>query len=196
MATVRGIKLEQSMKLDFMDEVYALPGGDKVKDCIQCGTCSGSCPVADRMEHSPRQIFAMIRAGMREEVLSSNTVWICASCYTCPVRCPKEIKIADLFYSIKRIAIREGKAGKNKAAALSSSFARQVNKYGRNNEIRLLIDYFLRADFWGWIKQLPIGWKLLSKGRLPLLAKKIKGMRQVRTIIKKVHAMQNNGGPR
>lgn len=196
MATLKNIRLEKSMKLDFLDEVYALPGGNKVKDCIQCGTCSGSCPSSYWMEKTPRQIFSMIRSGMREEVLRSDTIWICSSCYTCTVRCPKEIKIADVFYAIKRIAMREGKVEKTKAAILSSSFANLVNKYGRNSEVRLLISYFLRADFWGWIKQLPIGWKLLSKGRLPLMPKKIKGMKQVRTIINKVKEIHSNGGGR
>lgn len=196
MATIKDIRLEEGMQLDFMNEVYALPGGDKVKDCIQCGTCSGSCPASFRMEQTPRQLFSMIRAGMRNEVLSSDTVWLCASCYTCPVRCPKEIKIADVFYAIKRIAIKEGKAKKHKAAALSDSFAKLVNKFGRNSEVRLLINYYLRADFWGWVKQLPIGWRLLSKGRLPLRAKKIKGLKQIKAISRKVEEMQRNGGAR
>lgn len=194
MATVREIQLEEGMRLDFLDEIYALPGGDKVKECIQCGTCSGSCPASYRMEHTPRQIFSMIRAGMREAVLTSDTVWLCASCYTCPVRCPKEIKIADVFYAIKRMAVREGKAGKHKAAALSTSFMSEVNARGRNSEVRLLIRYFLKADFWGWIKQLPIGWKLITHGRLPLKAQKIKGMKQVRSIIRSVRTDQNGGG--
>lgn len=196
MATSKEIKLEERMTLDFMDEVYSLPGGDKVKDCIQCGTCSGSCPASYQMEKTPRQLFAMIRAGMREEVLRSDTVWMCASCYTCPVRCPKEIKIADLFYAIKRIAMREGKARNSKAAKLSSSFAALVNKYGRNSELWLLVRYFLRADLFGWVKQMPIGWNLLRKGRLPIMPHKIKGIKQLRQIIKKAGQVQGNGGGR
>lgn len=196
MATLKDIRLEEKMSLDFMDEVYALPGGDKVKDCIQCGTCSGSCPASFKMEKTPRQIFSMIRAGMRDEVLSSDTMWLCASCYTCPVRCPKEIKIADVFYAIKRIAIREGKARKNKAAVLSGSFAKLVNKYGRNSEVRLLASYYLKADLFGWVSKVPIAMKLFFKGRLPLRVKKIKGIKQVRGIIKTLEKMQGNGGPK
>jgi heterodisulfide reductase subunit C len=195
-ATLKDIRLEEKMSLDFMDEVYALPGGDKVKDCIQCGTCSGSCPASFKMEKTPRQIFSMIRAGMRDEVLSSDTMWLCASCYTCPVRCPKEIKIADVFYAIKRIAIREGKARKNKAAVLSGSFAKLVNKYGRNSEVRLLASYYLKADLFGWVSKVPIAMKLFFKGRLPLRVKKIKGIKQVRGIIKTLEKMQGNGGPK
>ncbi len=197
MATLKDIKLEKSMKLDFLDEVYSLPGGDKVKDCIQCGTCSGSCPASFKMEKTPREIFSMIRAGMRDEVLASDTMWYCASCYTCPVRCPKEIKIADVFYALKRVAMREGKTSrKNKAAVLSSSFAKLVNRYGRNSEVRLMASYFLKADFWGWIGKVPLAMKLFFKGRLPLRAHKIKGIKQVRQIVKKVGSMSRNGGGR
>jgi heterodisulfide reductase subunit C len=196
-ATLRDIKLEKSMKLDFLDEVYALPGGDKVKDCIQCGTCSGSCPASFKMEKTPREIFSMIRAGMRDEVLASNTIWYCSSCYTCPVRCPKEIKIPDVFYALKRIAIHEGRiTRKHKAAALSSCFAKMVNRYGRNSEVRLMAAYFLKADLFGWIGKIPTATKLFFKGRLPLIAHKIKGIKQLRQIVKKVESISRNGGGR
>ena len=57
---------------------------------MQCGTCGGSCPSAADMDHTPRLLFAMIRAGLRDEVLRSNTPWMCVSCYFCAVRCPQE----------------------------------------------------------------------------------------------------------
>lgn len=190
MNTIPDIKLEERMSLDFLDEVYSLPGGDKVKDCIQCGTCSGSCPASYKMHRTPRQVFAMIRAGMRDEVLTSDTIWVCASCYTCHVRCPKNIKIADVFYDLKRIAIKENKVSGNKAAVLSKSFVSLVDKYGRSSELHLLIKYFLKADFWGWISQVPIGWKLLSRGRLPLIPEKIKGVKQIRQIINSVNELE------
>ena len=191
MATEQKVILEGALNHSFLDEIKGLPGGDQVKNCIQCGTCSGTCPSSHVMDYSPRRIFSMIRAGMREEVLSSNTIWKCASCYSCLVLCPKEIKIADIFYSLKRLAIKEGKQGKNKAAVLSSSFASMVDKYGRNSETRLLVKYFLRADLFGWVAQLPVGWKLLSRGRLPLTAKRIKGVKEIRAITEKVREIQS-----
>ncbi len=79
----------------FVDEIYALPGGEGVRLCIQCGTCSGSCPNASKMDHTPRELIAMARAGMRKEVLSSNSMWLCLSCYLCTVRCPRGIESTD-----------------------------------------------------------------------------------------------------
>ena len=79
--------------------------GEPLKTCIQCGTCSGTCPVAGYMDHTPRQIIAMINQGMKDQVLESNTFWYCASCYHCTVRCPQEINITELMYALKRYSI-------------------------------------------------------------------------------------------
>ena len=138
-STQKTVIYEQAMDLKFLDEVYAIPGGSKIKDCIQCGTCSGSCPVSWAMEETPRQIFAMVRAGMRDQVLDSLTIWTCASCYQCVGRCPQEIKITDIMYILKRMAIRENRRRSKKARALSKTFVDLVNKNGRNHETELMI---------------------------------------------------------
>ena len=75
-----------------IEEICAIPGGEGIRLCIQCGTCTASCPNADKMEHTPSELIAMARAGMRKEVLSSNAMWYCLSCYMCTVRCPRGIK--------------------------------------------------------------------------------------------------------
>ena len=81
---------EQAMDPRFLDEVYGIPGGEKIKDCIGCGTCSGSCPVSWAMKETPRRLFAMIRAGIRNKVLESLPMWTCASCYQCAEHCPRQ----------------------------------------------------------------------------------------------------------
>jgi heterodisulfide reductase subunit C len=94
------INLKTATKPSFLEEVIAAtPGDSRLMYCIQCGTCGGSCPSASAMDHTPRSIFAMIRSGMREEVLKSNTPWMCVSCYFCTVRCPQEIHITDIMYT-------------------------------------------------------------------------------------------------
>jgi len=90
-----------------VEEISNIPGGERIRLCIQCGTCSASCPNANKMDHTPRKLIAMARAGMREEVLSSNSMWLCASCYLCTVRCPREIKITDIMHALECISVRE-----------------------------------------------------------------------------------------
>ena len=95
-------------KLTFSEEVSNLlhaSHGEPLATCIQCGTCSGTCPVADFMDHTPRRLIGMINADLKEEVMESNTYWHCASCFHCTVRCPSEIDIAGLMYALKRYSI-------------------------------------------------------------------------------------------
>src|SRR5512136_2437180 len=159
---------EKSMDLNFLDEIYHIPGGEKIKDCIQCGTCSGSCPVSWAMEETPRQIFAMVRAGMREKVLDSLTIWTCASCYQCTHRCPQQIKITDIMYMLKRMAIRENRQRSKKARALSKYFVEVVNRNGRNHETELMIKFMLATNPLGGFSAAPVGLSLITRGRLPL----------------------------
>ncbi len=181
---------ESTLDHDFLDEIYSLPGGDEIKRCIQCGTCSGSCPQGSVMDHAPRKIFSLIRSGFRDEVLGSNTIWYCSSCYTCAVRCPKDIKITDVMYALKRLAIKEGKAKEGKrSSVMSKYFVDMVNKYGRNHETELLTRYIVRADPLHALNYAPLGWRLLSNGRLPIFPHKIKNIKQLRMILDKVEEL-------
>jgi heterodisulfide reductase subunit C len=181
---------EATLDHDFLEEIYSLPGGEQIKRCIQCGSCSGSCPQACEMDHAPRKIFSLIRAGFRDDVLKSNTIWLCSSCYTCAVRCPKEIKITDVMYALKRLAIKEGKADKGKKSeVLSKNFVKMVNKYGRNHETELMTRYILQAELFNALHFVPQGMRLFMNGRLPVMPHKIKNLDQLRKIIDKVEEL-------
>ena len=179
----------------FLAEVSSLPGGERITQCIQCGSCSGSCPTAAWMDHSPRQLFALIRCGMRDEVLSSNTPWTCASCYTCYVRCPKEIKITDVMYALKRIAIKEGtaKPETKPARVMAEVFEKLVNKHGRNSERDLMQQLYLKGTGIGRaFRDLPTGLKLMRMGRLRVFGRErlsSKGLNQMKTILDAVEQM-------
>jgi len=173
------------MDLNFLDEVYHIPGGEKIRDCIQCGTCSGSCPVSGYMEETPRQIFAMIRAGMRDKILDSKTIWTCASCYQCMHRCPQEIKITDIMYMLKRMAIRENRKRSKDAAALSKAFFDIVNKKGRNHETSLMAKVVLGTDPLGGVSLAPVGIGLWSHHRLPISGKAVRDIAGLQKIIAK-----------
>ena len=86
--------------------------GKRVLSCIQCGTCTATCPVHKVSEHSPREIFLMIKNGMKKEVLSDLTPWVCASCYKCTVNCPAQIKITEVMYRLKRMSIQNNMMSK------------------------------------------------------------------------------------
>ncbi len=93
----------------FRAEIVAEPGGQRFMRCFSCGTCVAGCPVAGRTEkYNPRRIIRMALLGMRQEVLTSEFVWLCSSCYTCHERCPQDVHIPDLMNAIRNIAVREG----------------------------------------------------------------------------------------
>ena len=177
---------ERELRAVFLAEVERIPGGDRLRRCIQCGTCSGSCPVSHQMDVQPRQIVAYFRAGDLASILRSRTLWLCASCYACTVRCPANIKITDLIYALKRMAIERGPDGRAAPARiLSREFVDLVGRLGRNHEMRLLLRYGLRRRAWRLLGMAPLGFKMLRAGRLPLGAKRVKDLAGLRRILKR-----------
>jgi heterodisulfide reductase subunit C len=81
--------------------------GQNVKLCMQCGTCSASCPMMDHMGMSPRQIMHFLQFGLEEHIEAYNTYWICASCHTCSVRCPRGIDIARVMEALRQLILRK-----------------------------------------------------------------------------------------
>jgi len=83
---------------------------DKFRACIQCGVCSGSCPMGETMDFSPRKAVKMLLDGRFTEVVESNTAWLCISCHTCATRCPRQLEISDgLFPALRAAVMGEGK---------------------------------------------------------------------------------------
>ena len=81
--------------------------GENFHQCMQCGTCTGGCPMADDMDISPRLIVLLSHFGMKESVSAANTAWLCATCSTCYARCPRGLDITKLMEAIRQVALRE-----------------------------------------------------------------------------------------
>jgi len=190
----RKIRYESELDPAFASEIASIPGGEKLYSCIQCGTCSGMCPMVPYMDYTPRQIIAMVRAGFKGDVLSSYTTWLCASCYSCTVECPKEIKITDIMYAAKRLAIREGIFHKRfPIPVLAGEFFKNVEKSGRNSEGRLILNLFLKTKPFKLFQQTGLGLKLLQHGRFSLKKESIKRTGELKKILKvleKVHMVK------
>lgn len=170
--------------ITFIDEVKAATLGDSRLDmCIQCGTCGGSCPSAMDMDHTPRHLFAMIRGDMKEEVLASNTPWYCVSCYLCTVRCPQEVHITDLMYTLKRMAIEADLFDDSSAPDLSQTFVGHVESYGRSFEFGLATQHYLRHRPLSLVGTAQMGLGMLSMGRLDLTPHRIEGIDQLKAIL-------------
>jgi heterodisulfide reductase subunit C len=180
----------QELARVFQEDIYGLPDGKKIKACLQCGTCGGSCPTAYAMDYTPREIFAAFRAGMLDRVVQSKSVWMCASCYQCTVRCPAGIKITDVMYELKRLGTQYGMYPKDVTVpALSETFVATVDRYGRQAEFEMMRKFYFRTGIFKAIKNLGLALKMRSRGRLALGGKKIKGRDDLLKIGKKVDEM-------
>jgi len=82
--------------------------GQNLLACYQCGKCSAGCPMAAHMDVLPNQVIRLAQLGMREQLLAARSIWICVSCLTCNSRCPKDIKIAEIFEALRQTVLRGG----------------------------------------------------------------------------------------
>ena len=177
----------------FVEEVSQVPGGEGVRICIQCGTCTASCPSATRWEYTPSGIIAMIRAEMRDEVLSSSAMWNCLSCYFCTVRCPRGVKPTDLFHALENLAYQKGyKVKGTSTPVMYRSFIDSIKSNGRVHEFGMMFKYYLTTNPFAALKLLPVGLKLFSHKRMPLLPTKIKGRDDLSRIIQKLKEVRGS----
>ncbi len=177
-------------KPSFREEVANLlhaAKGSPLSACIQCGTCSGTCPAVEYMDHTPRRMIGMILADYKDEVLASNTFWYCASCFHCTVRCPSEIDIAETMYALKRYSIwkhvhQEGLLG----PAFSETFVKTIFRSGRSYEPVMATTYLFSAGVKELIQEASMATNLMLKGRLPVLPPKIKRLENFKRMINRV----------
>jgi heterodisulfide reductase subunit C len=107
-------KLRREIKMGDLDpkfksEISKVPGIEKIKLCFQCGTCTADCPIARFSEiYSPRKIMRMTQLGMKDRLLSSEALWLCAACFTCVDHCPQGVDIASVVRALRNMAVKEG----------------------------------------------------------------------------------------
>lgn len=102
-----------SHKVDprFKFEVASMAGGELVKGCFDCGTCTGVCPVSEvEPGFDPRKILHMIRLGLKEQILSSSAIWFCTHCDTCALVCPQNLRFSSIVDVLRELAVKEGYA--------------------------------------------------------------------------------------
>jgi len=176
--------------LEFARWVYRnIQGGDRLPLCMQCGTCSGSCPIGVQMDHGPRKLFMMIRAGMKDEVLRSNTLWNCTSCYRCVVRCPRGVPVT---YILQDLAAKSVQLGFAPARTENVSFARafwwSARLFGRTDERLVTARYYfsfgLKEGLRRSLDNLKIAYGMVRTGRMHIgLPRRIRDRRGLQAIL-------------
>jgi len=158
--------------------------GENVLECYQCGECTAGCPAAFAMDMSPNQVMRMAQLGLRDEVLSSSAIWLCAGCETCATRCPRGVALSKVMDACRQIAVGSGKAAKEpRVLKLHEEILRQISIFGRVHEISMTGLYKLRSrDFFSDIFA---GIQMFLKGKLGLIPSRIKGRKEVRGLFRK-----------
>jgi heterodisulfide reductase subunit C2 len=166
----------------FRQEVLRLAGAE-VLTCIQCGTCSASCPTAKLMNPSIRRLIKLCLEGKKEGALHNETLWLCTSCLLCTVRCPRSIRPKAVVSALKDIAEREGQQGKD--ASYEQFFLKQIEDYGRIAELELTAEFLLVFPQ-GAVQSMQMGLELLPKGKIGLEIERIKGREEVKRIVEEL----------
>ncbi|MEJ2425770.1 MAG: 4Fe-4S dicluster domain-containing protein [Candidatus Thiodiazotropha sp.] len=165
----------EKYRSNFLKEVEAnVEEGEWVKMCMQCGVCSGSCPLGKHWEHPPQEIFMMIRANKREAVLKSDSMWMCTSCYNCIARCPRGLPITHIMHGLavysKRLGLTQQK---QPTAEFSQIFWDNLMKKGRVNELKLGLSMYFKDGFGQGVKNAMANQKL---GQNMMKAKRMNAM--------------------
>jgi len=163
----------------FYEEIARQPKGEGIAKCLSCGTCSSTCQVFSvNPAYNPRKLIQKAVLGLRDEVLRSEMIWICARCNSCIEKCPKGIKPGDIIMALRHIALREGVTN-IKGTRHSLFFKKSILKAGKINEMILPLSTLRFAI----VSQIPQSIRMFLKGKLPpILPKRIEGLGDVQKL--------------
>jgi heterodisulfide reductase subunit C len=149
-----------------------------ISACMQCGTCSASCPQAAFMEFTPRRLWRLVQMERHEEIFQSRTFALCSACYCCTLRCPRGLPLTEAMAALKRLGARQDAPGDRCGHRFHHSFLASVRRHGRVQELAFMTGYFaamhdplLPLRFTG------LGLRLLGKGKLRLRPRPEAGLR-------------------
>lgn len=181
----------ETMFLSFVKKVEAL-SGSSVRSCFQCGKCSAGCPMRSFMEHPPNRIVRLLQMGQYERVLAGRSIWYCASCETCSTRCPNKVDLAGIMDALRKLAWDSKGPSKESYVQLANRlFIENIRTYGRQYEMRLAAVFNVKSG--QFLKDLMLGPKLFSKGKLRMFHAKNRNIAEIEKIFSRIEQMRQKG---
>lgn len=142
---------------------------EMIRPCIQCGTCTGSCPNAFAMDPTPRQLWRLVLLGQKDEIFHSKTFSLCSDCYICMLRCPRGLPLTEAMDALKQIAAEENLTEYKYSTLFYKNFLRSVRRHGRVREMEFMTNYFAALkDPLAPFRFASLGMKLMAKGKVSL----------------------------
>ena len=168
------------------------PVREMVQACIQCGTCSGSCPNEFAMDLTPRKMWRLVLMGQKEKIFQSKTFILCSACYTCSLRCPRGLPLTEAMTALKQIAAREHMPRYRRSTLFYQKFMESVRRHGRVREMEFMTLYFSALkNPWIPLQFAPQGLRLMSRGKIGLQVPS-KGNAPLEPLFKKVEALETD----
>ena len=178
------------------EEIAALPGGEHIHRCWQCGSCTNSCTVnALNPDFNPRYWIYLIRMGMESELLrDKDIIWQCVSCHKCTHVCPRDVIPEGVMKATSHWLELKGHTPKSHSMIFDEVFSEQVFETGKIEDGRVIKRFFKRTGQalrqpWmeemvkGMLRNLPIG-LLTRMGLAALVAPKTKDWGNARAAIR------------
>jgi heterodisulfide reductase subunit C len=136
------------------------------------------------MDYTPRRLMHMAREGFKRDVLGSFTIWLCTSCYSCTVECPRKIKVTDIMYALKRRAIEDGLYPKRfPIPVLANEFGSMIRNKGRVTESWLILRVFMKTAILRLLGMSKLGTQLFLRGRMELMPASIRNRHQLQVLV-------------
>lgn len=182
---------QKTMDLDMVKKVEQL-SGTSVRRCFQCGKCSAGCPMATFMEHPPNRMMRLLQLGQWQRILAGRSIWYCVSCETCSTRCPNKVDLCAIMDALRKLSWDQNGPSKESYVQLANRlFLENIRTYGRQYEMRLAAVFNVKSG--QFLKDMMLGPKLLSKGKLKVFHQKNKNISEVEKIFSRIEAMRRNG---
>ena len=132
------VVIDNSLDMNFKYDVAKLPGGEHIKKCFACGTCTAGCPAFHaKIDYNPRRMIRMILMGMKKELLTSSLIWYCQQCYACSANCPQDVDFSHIVQTLRYMAVNEGFAPAKRIEEVEKIGA-EANEYRKNLVDKLL----------------------------------------------------------
>lgn len=162
-----------------------------IQACMQCGTCTGSCPNAFAMDYTPRQLWRLVQLGQEDEIFSSKTFFVCSACYYCTLRCPRGLLLTETIGALKRMAAAKEIDVHKGSISFYRCFMNTVRRYGRVREMEFINRYFLsmKNPFLPF-KFASLGMKLMGKGKVSFEMPKLFGEGRFDAMFRKVEELE------
>jgi heterodisulfide reductase subunit C len=158
-------------------EVNARSGAG-LNRCYHCGSCGNGCPFVQAMDYTPNQVLRLVQFGLRQEVLTCKTIWVCVGCHTCSSQCPMSIDIAAVMDTLRLMAMEEGVAiGKPTILDFHEEVLRSLKKYGRAHKLGIMLGY--KRQTGRWLKDLDVGLKMLARRKLDLIPSRVRDVKEI-----------------